>query len=63
VSKTQNGKRTYQYQLKPPQEFLDLTNELKKLNQKLMAATDILENQRLFNDLMKLTKKMQEMRK
>ena len=37
--------------------------EMMRLNEKLMSTTDIDENQRIFEELMKISQKMQEMRK
>ena len=33
VTITKDGKRKYQYQLEPPQEFIELTKRMKKLNE------------------------------
>jgi hypothetical protein len=58
-----NGKRIYRYQIDPPQEFNDLTVRMKELNDKLLKATNPKENEKIFNDLMKVSKKMQDMGK
>ncbi len=58
-----NGKRTYTYQLEPPEEFVDLTMELKKINEKLMQTEDPEENTNLFKEMIKISDKMQAMRK
>ncbi len=60
---TKSGKRRYQYQLEPPQEFINLTNRMKNLNDKLLKATDPEKNVKIFNELMKVSQKMQEMGK
>lgn len=56
------GKRTYIYQLEPPQEFIDLTMELKKINQRLMNSNSD-ENLKFFEEMQKITRKMQSMRR
>lgn len=63
VVQNKNGKRSYAYQLEPPKEFIDLTMELKKINDKLMGTEDPDENERLFRELMKISDRMQAMRK
>jgi hypothetical protein len=63
VEITKDGKRKYQYQVDPPQEFIELTIKMKKLNEKLLKATDPEENTKIFNELMEISQKMQEMGK
>ncbi len=63
VEITKDGKRKYQYKLDPPQEFIELTIKMKKLNEKLLEATDPEENMNIFNELMIISQKMQEMGK
>ena len=58
-----NGKRRYIYQVEPPQEFIDLTMEMKKLNEKLMQIEDPEENKKVFKELMKISERMQSMRR
>ena len=58
-----DGKREYEFQLEPPKQFLELSMEMMRLNEKLMSTTDIDENQHIFEELMKISQKMQEMRK
>lgn len=60
---TEEGKRKYIYQIEPPQEFIDLTMEMKKLNEKLMEIEDPDENKKLFLELMKISERMQTMRR
>jgi hypothetical protein len=60
---TKDGKRKYVYQLKPPQEFIELTKKMKKLNKKLLKTTDPVENEKIFKDLIKVSQKMQKMGK
>ncbi len=58
-----DGKKLYQYQIDPPQEFINLTIRMKELNKKLLKTTDPDENAKIFNELMKVSKKMQDMGK
>ncbi|MFX1418256.1 MAG: hypothetical protein ACFE9N_04970 [Promethearchaeota archaeon] len=60
---TKDGKRIYKYQLEPPQEFINLTNRMKILNEKLLNTLDPEENSKIFNELMKVSQKMQDMGK
>jgi hypothetical protein len=59
----ESGKRKYTYQLEPPREFIELTMQIKKINDKLMGTKDPEENKRLFLKLIEISKKMQNMRK
>lgn len=59
----EDGRKIYHYRDDPPQEFLDLTMKLKKLNEKLIITRDNEENERLFKEMMKITKRIQNMRK
>ena len=56
-----NGRRVYTYQLEPPPEFTKLTNQIVKLNDKLLTIKDPEENEKLYKELMNLSKRMQEM--
>ncbi|MFX0156307.1 MAG: hypothetical protein ACFE9Q_17430 [Candidatus Hodarchaeota archaeon] len=56
-----DGKKKYHYQTEPPQEFIDLTTKMKELNEKLLQTLDPEENAKIFNELMKVSKKMQDM--
>ncbi|MHA1273065.1 MAG: hypothetical protein ACTSQJ_07240 [Promethearchaeota archaeon] len=58
-----NGKRRYSYQLEPPKEFMSLMDHFAKLNEKLMNTNNPDENTTIFKELMKITKRMQAMRK
>ena len=60
---TEKGRKLYRYQLEPPQEFIDLTFEMKNLNEKLLKTADPKENAKIFKKLMDISKKMQEMGK
>ena len=55
------GKREYTYQLEPPKEFIELTMQIKKINEKLMKTKDPDENKKLFLELIEISKKMQNM--
>ncbi len=63
IEENEDGKRRYQYQLEPPEEFIELTMEMKRLNEEMMKTKDVEENQRIFERLMRISEKMQEMRK
>lgn len=63
VEITKDGKRKYQYQLEPPQEFIELTKKVERLNEKLLKTTNLEENEKIFNELIKVSQKMQEMGK
>lgn len=56
-----NGKKKYYYQLEPPKEFLDLTFKIKVLNDKLIACQDPRENHKIFDEMVKISKRMQSM--
>jgi len=56
-----NGKKNYRYQVEPPQEFIDLTIQMKNINEKLLNTTDPDENTKIFKQLMGVSKKMQDM--
>ncbi|MFX1502210.1 MAG: hypothetical protein ACFFDH_14705 [Promethearchaeota archaeon] len=60
---TKTGKKKYHYQVEPPKEFIKLTIQMKELNKKLLETTDPEENAKIFNNLMKVSQKMQDMRK
>ncbi len=63
VEITKDGKRKYQYKVEPPPEFIELTQKMKKLNEKLLKTSDPDENMKIFNELMTISQKMQEMGK
>ena len=58
-----DGKKQYHYQVEPPQEFIELTLKIKELNEKLLHTVDPEENSKIFNELMEISKRMQEMGK
>jgi len=61
VTLDKDGKRKYTYQIEPPKQFLELTMQIKKINEELMETKDPKENIRLFKRLMKISEKMQNM--
>ena len=63
VSKGKNGKRKYIYQLEPPQEFIELTLKMNEINEKILATENQKEIKRLYMEMMKISKKMQAMRR
>jgi hypothetical protein len=58
-----NGELIYHYELNPPREFTELTMKIKILNGKLIACKDSNENSKIFNEMMKISKRMQSMGK
>jgi hypothetical protein len=56
-----NEEKKYYYQLEPPKEFLDLTFKIKVLNDKLIACKDPVENDKIFSEMMKISKRIQSM--
>ncbi|MFX0189016.1 MAG: hypothetical protein ACFE8A_14920 [Candidatus Hodarchaeota archaeon] len=63
VTKDKNGIRKYIYQLKPPQEFIELSFKINEINEKILATEDQKEIKRLYMEMMKISKKMQAMRR
>lgn len=63
AEKDEDGNINYTYQVEPPKEFLILTEKLDKINKKLMSAQEPQEKMSLFEDLMEISKKMNNMRK
>ncbi|MFW9881391.1 MAG: hypothetical protein ACFFG0_50650 [Candidatus Thorarchaeota archaeon] len=62
VTKDKNGKRKYIYQLEPPPEFVELSTQIKEINEKILATKNQDEIERLYDKMMKISKKMQTMR-
>jgi hypothetical protein len=58
-----NGEYLYQYSIDPPKEFVELTYKIKILNEKMIVSTDPKESEKFFNKMMKISKRMQNMRK
>jgi hypothetical protein len=63
VEITKDGKRKYQYKVEPPPEFIELAKKMKNLNDKLLETADPKENMKIFNELINISQKMQEMGK
>ena len=58
-----NGTLIYHYQINPPQEFTDFTMKIKVLNDRLTVCKDPKENSKIFDEMMKISKRMQSMGK
>ena len=58
-----NGELVLYYQLKPPKEFTELAIKIKDLNEKLIICKNPKDNEKLFNEMMKISKRMQNMGK
>ena len=63
VEEDDDGNKKYTYQIKPPKEFLILTEKLEEMNKKLMKAKEAEEKIAIFENLMEISKKMNNMRK
>ena len=63
IERDDNGMLLYHYQINPPKEFTDLTMKIKALNDRLIVCKDQKENSKIFDDMMKISKKMQSMGK
>lgn len=59
IELTNDGQKKYYYQLNPPQEFTHLIMKIKLLNDKLITCPTIEENERVFNEMMRISKKLQ----
>jgi len=57
----QNGEKEYYYQAESPKEFNELTLKIKDLNEKLIMSKDSKENDKIFNEMIKISKRMQSM--
>ena len=57
------GELIYHYQANPPKTFTELTIKIKTLNEKLITCKDPRENSKIFNEMMKISKRMQSMDK
>lgn len=55
------GEKKYHYQLEPPKEFHELAFKIKVLNDKLIACQDPKENDKIFDEMIKVSKRMQSM--
>lgn len=59
----ENGNNEYFYQVEPPQEFIELTLKIKDLNERLLRTNNHEENDRIFHEMMRISKRMQCMRR
>ncbi|TFG29229.1 MAG: hypothetical protein EU532_03515 [Promethearchaeota archaeon] len=53
------GEEKYYYKLEPPEEFISLTMQLKELNEKLIITKDVGENTKIFNEMVRISKRLQ----
>ena len=63
VSKGKKGRRNYIYQIQPPKQFIEITEEISKINRKLMICENSEEAHKLFAQIQKLGKQLQAMGK
>ncbi len=61
IEVTEDGDKIYYCQKEPPLEFIELTMKIKELNEKLIITRDFEENMRLFEEMTKITKRLQSM--
>ena len=59
----ENGQERYFYRTEPPQQFIDLVMKINDLNEKLILTKDPRENEKIFNEMIRFSKKMQYMNK
>jgi len=58
-----DGERVYKYSDEPPENFIQLSKELQRLNQKLMSEKDHQKNVEIFKKMMQISDRMQNMKK
>lgn len=63
IESKDNGVLVFHYQEQPPKEFIELTAKINVLNKKLLACKDPEENARIFNEMIKISQRMQFMSK
>ncbi|MHA1190746.1 MAG: hypothetical protein ACTSP9_00450 [Promethearchaeota archaeon] len=63
IEQCKNGEYSYQYSIDPPKEFVDLTYKIKTLNEKMIITTNPQECEKIYSEMMKISKRMQNMRK
>lgn len=63
VSKGKNGRRKYIYQIQPPKQFIEITEEISRINRQLMICENSEEAHKLFAQIQKLGKQLQAMGK
>ena len=61
IELTKNGIKNYYYRKDPPEEFVELTMKIKELNDQLVITKDLEENERIFRQMMKISKRLQQM--
>jgi len=57
---TENGIKNH-YRKEPPEEFIELTMKITQLNDQLVLTKDLEENERIFRQMMKISKRLQQM--
>jgi hypothetical protein len=63
IESDENGNNEVYYQIEPPHEFIELTLKIKDLNEKLLKTNNPEENDNIFAEMIKISKKMQSMRR
>lgn len=63
VSLNGSGRRRYHYQVKPPEEFVQITIQMARVNEKLLHCEDPVEAELLFRKLQSLGNRLQAMGK
>jgi len=58
IELNENGEKYY-YKIEPPKEFWELTMKIKELNDILVITKDPEENSKIFNQMMKISKRLQ----
>ncbi len=56
-----DGEKEYYYRIKTPKEFNESILKIKRLNEKLVVCKDPEENDKIFDEMMRISKKMQYM--
>ena len=57
----ESGEKEYYYRIKTPKEFNESILKIKILNEKLVVCKDPEENDKIFDEMMRISKKMQYM--
>ena len=57
-----NGKRVYKYQDEAPNEYDEITNELKQLNLDLLEEQDEQHNKAIYMKMIELSKRLQALK-
>ena len=63
IELTPEGNKNFYYRIEPPREFIEITLKIKQLNDKLVLTKDTEENEKIFNQMMKIAKRLQNMRR